>query len=131
MKHTQWRRAIFAPALLVGALAFAGRGAAGPVAGEPFTVETFRFEYDEFINFCPRRDGVCSAEISRQNDGGYLLRMTVLEGGGPVEENFVVLDPRRLTTEEVTLFLSLSEDIIQNKVIPCPLQILERKFPWR
>jgi hypothetical protein len=24
-----------------------------------------------------------------------------------------------------------SDEIVQKKVIPCPLEVLERKFPWR
>ncbi len=66
---------------------------------------------------------------------GMVGRIVVRRPGGPGEEppGYGNRQGRAVMYPDAARLLEYlkSEDIIQNKVIPCPLQFLERKFPWR
>lgn len=105
-----------------------------PESAEPFDSKTMGSD-DGVFRWTFEVEGTYDYYSQPQEYLGMVGRIVVGRPGGPGEKppGYGNREGRTVMYPDAARLLEYlkSDEIVQKKVIPCPLEILERKFPWR
>ncbi len=105
-----------------------------PESAEPFDSKTMGSD-DGVFRWTFEVEGTYDYYSRAQEYLGMVGRIVVGRPGGPGEKppGYGNREGRAVMYPDAARLLEYlkSDEIVQKKVIPCPLEVLERKFPWR
>jgi plastocyanin len=105
-----------------------------PESAEPFDSKTMGSN-DGVFRWTFEVEGTYDYYSQPQEYLGMVGRIVVGRPGGPGEKppGYGNREGRTVMYPDAARLLEYlkSDEIVQKKVIPCPLEVLERKFPWR
>jgi plastocyanin len=105
-----------------------------PESAEPFDSKTMGSD-DGVFRWTFEVEGTYDYYSQPQEYLGMVGRIVVGRPGGPGEKppGYGNREGRTVMYPDAARLLEYlkSDEIVQKKVIPCPLEVLERKFPWR
>jgi plastocyanin len=106
-----------------------------PEAAKPFTSRTASGAEDGMFTWTFDVEGTYDYYSEPHEALGMVGRIVVGKPGGPAEKppGYGNREGRAVMYSDAARLLNFlkPDEIVRQKVVPCPLQLLERKFPWR